>query len=259
MLSQKIRDKDGVSAAVRLPPFSSLTYSPSLTAPPLPLSLDVQACFAELASSLYARGSTLKAHLEELYAKFVSVAPPRLFFLSSSPSSHPHLASFFCLHRYGTFITRNSYFICNDPSTTEKIFQRLRYAFPSSDEDETPSVPLPHSVDPNPLVFGRDGTPFVVSRSQAAAVEARFFPSPPSLSSLSPSRPKLLTKPSLPPSFSPPFSHRPNPPSPETSVPSNPQPPSGASPSRPSEISRSDTTRPTRLRTSLICPTVEGR
>ncbi|KAL7413282.1 phosphoglucomutase 1 [Mrakia frigida] len=116
MLSQKIRDKDGVSAA---------------------------ACFAELASSLYSRGSNLKAHLEELYAK------------------------------YGTFITRNSYFICNDPSTTEKIFQRLRYAFPSSDEDETPSVPLPHSVDPNPLVFGQDGTPVVVSRSQAAVVETQ--------------------------------------------------------------------------------------
>lgn len=91
MLSQKIRDKDGVSAAVRLPAFSFLTYSPSLTAPPLPLSLDVQACFAELASSLYSRGSTLKAHLEELYAKFVSVAPPRLFFSPPLPLLTPCL------------------------------------------------------------------------------------------------------------------------------------------------------------------------
>lgn len=42
MLSQVIRDKDGVSAA---------------------------SCFAELASSLYAKGETLKSHLDDLYSK----------------------------------------------------------------------------------------------------------------------------------------------------------------------------------------------
>ena len=42
MLSEVIRDKDGVSAA---------------------------SCFSELAGSLYGRGATLKSHLDDLYAK----------------------------------------------------------------------------------------------------------------------------------------------------------------------------------------------
>ncbi|KAH7927714.1 hypothetical protein BV22DRAFT_1103519 [Leucogyrophana mollusca] len=52
--------------------------------------------FAELVATLRERGVTVKDHLEELYQK------------------------------YGYFETKNSYFICSDPSTIEKIFGRLR-------------------------------------------------------------------------------------------------------------------------------------
>eukprot|EP01061_Rhynchopus_euleeides_P001409 TRINITY_DN10999_c2_g1_i1.p1 TRINITY_DN10999_c2_g1~~TRINITY_DN10999_c2_g1_i1.p1 ORF type:complete len:319 (+),score=124.91 TRINITY_DN10999_c2_g1_i1:82-957(+) len=62
-------DKDGVSAAVAL---------------------------AELAHSLYSKGSTLLEHLQSLYAK------------------------------YGFFANNNSYFISRDPKATDKMFARLR-------------------------------------------------------------------------------------------------------------------------------------
>ncbi|KIM33579.1 hypothetical protein M408DRAFT_326264 [Serendipita vermifera MAFF 305830] len=52
--------------------------------------------FVELVTELHARGSTALQNLEELY------------------------------ERYGFFETKNSYFICNDPVTIDKIFARLR-------------------------------------------------------------------------------------------------------------------------------------
>ncbi|EPT05929.1 hypothetical protein FOMPIDRAFT_1033960 [Fomitopsis schrenkii] len=52
--------------------------------------------FAELVASLHEQGKSASQHLQELY------------------------------RRYGFFQTSNSYFICNDPPTIEKIFTRLR-------------------------------------------------------------------------------------------------------------------------------------
>ncbi|KAJ6547199.1 hypothetical protein B0H19DRAFT_257242 [Mycena capillaripes] len=52
--------------------------------------------FAELITSLTNQGKTVASYLEELY------------------------------QRYGYFQTSNSYFVCKDPSTIDKIFERLR-------------------------------------------------------------------------------------------------------------------------------------
>ncbi|KAJ7929358.1 hypothetical protein B0H13DRAFT_947180 [Mycena leptocephala] len=52
--------------------------------------------FAELVTSLHNQGKTVYSYLEELY------------------------------QRYGYFQTSNSYFVCKDPSTIDKIFERLR-------------------------------------------------------------------------------------------------------------------------------------
>lgn len=90
---------------------------------------------------LYSGGSTIKSHLEELYAKFV-LRPLR-------PASAPQLTLAYPRCRYGTFITRNSYFICRDPTVTERIFKRLRYSFPSSSPSPSPSTdasPLPRNL-----------------------------------------------------------------------------------------------------------------
>ncbi|TFK42809.1 hypothetical protein BDQ12DRAFT_624115 [Crucibulum laeve] len=57
--------------------------------------------FAELVTSLQSQGKTVSSYLKELYEK------------------------------YGYFQTSNSYFICNDPTTIDKIFERIRnYADP---------------------------------------------------------------------------------------------------------------------------------
>jgi len=52
--------------------------------------------FTELVTLLHAQGKTASSHLQELY------------------------------QRYGYFQTSNSYFICNDPATIDKIFARIR-------------------------------------------------------------------------------------------------------------------------------------
>ncbi|KAG2115516.1 hypothetical protein DEU56DRAFT_932718 [Suillus clintonianus] len=69
MFGSEIRDKDGVAATM---------------------------IFAQLAASLRARGTTVNAHLQELY------------------------------RRYGYFETSNSYFVCTDPLVIENIFQKIR-------------------------------------------------------------------------------------------------------------------------------------
>lgn len=69
MFGSEIRDKDGVAATM---------------------------VFAQLAASLRARGTTVSAHLQELY------------------------------RRYGYFETSNSYFVCADPLVTENIFRKIR-------------------------------------------------------------------------------------------------------------------------------------
>ncbi|KAG5637859.1 hypothetical protein H0H81_002898 [Sphagnurus paluster] len=58
--------------------------------------------FAELVTALHAQGKTVEAHLQELY------------------------------DRYGYFETSNSYFICTDPGTIDKIFARIRSYTPGS-------------------------------------------------------------------------------------------------------------------------------
>ncbi|KAF8326350.1 uncharacterized protein EI90DRAFT_3229921 [Cantharellus anzutake] len=63
-------------------------------------------CFAELAAHLHARGATAYDHLQSLY------------------------------DRYGYFQTSNSYFICNEPSTINRIFARLRHYNDSPDVSE---------------------------------------------------------------------------------------------------------------------------
>jgi len=52
--------------------------------------------FAELVTALHTKGKTASSHLQELY------------------------------QRYGVFQTSNSYFICNDPPTVDRIFARIR-------------------------------------------------------------------------------------------------------------------------------------
>ncbi|CCM02916.1 uncharacterized protein FIBRA_05030 [Fibroporia radiculosa] len=52
--------------------------------------------FVEMVTSLHAQGKTASSHLQELYT------------------------------RYGYFQTSNSYFICNDPLTIDKIFAKIR-------------------------------------------------------------------------------------------------------------------------------------
>jgi phosphomannomutase len=69
MFGSEIRDKDGVAATM---------------------------VFAQLAASLRARGTTVSAHLQELY------------------------------QRYGYFETSNSYFVCTDPLVIENIFRKIR-------------------------------------------------------------------------------------------------------------------------------------
>ncbi|KAG2348449.1 Phosphoglucomutase, first 3 domain-containing protein [Suillus weaverae] len=69
MFGSEIRDKDGVAATM---------------------------VFAQLAASLRARGTTVSAHLQELY------------------------------RRYGYFETSNSYFICTEPLVIENIFRKIR-------------------------------------------------------------------------------------------------------------------------------------
>lgn len=69
MFGSEIRDKDGVAATM---------------------------VFAQLAASLQARGTTVSAHLQELY------------------------------RRYGYFETSNSYFVCTDPLVIENIFRKIR-------------------------------------------------------------------------------------------------------------------------------------
>ncbi|KAG1736758.1 hypothetical protein EDB19DRAFT_1637442 [Suillus lakei] len=69
MFGSEIRDKDGVAATM---------------------------VFAQLAASLRARGTTVSAHLQELY------------------------------QRYGYFETSNSYFICTDPLVIDNIFRKIR-------------------------------------------------------------------------------------------------------------------------------------
>ncbi|KAJ7349354.1 hypothetical protein DFH08DRAFT_865203 [Mycena albidolilacea] len=63
--------------------------------------------FAELVVSLVNQGKTVQSYLEELY------------------------------QRYGYFQTSNSYFVCKDPSTIDKIFERLR----SYHSDSKPAYP----------------------------------------------------------------------------------------------------------------------
>ncbi|KAF8876038.1 hypothetical protein CPB84DRAFT_1796184 [Gymnopilus junonius] len=68
--------------------------------------------FVQLATSLYAQGRTVNDHLQNLY------------------------------QRYGYFKTRNSYFICNDPGITDKIFSHIRnYEAPLSSETSRPAYP----------------------------------------------------------------------------------------------------------------------
>jgi len=62
------------------------------------------ACFAEIAVSLAASGLSVFEFLQELY------------------------------NRYGHFKTANSYFICKDPATIDRIFARLRSYNNESDE-----------------------------------------------------------------------------------------------------------------------------
>ncbi|KZV59647.1 hypothetical protein PENSPDRAFT_678913 [Peniophora sp. CONT] len=69
MVSEEIRDKDGVSATLY---------------------------FAELVADLHKSGSDAYSYLQELYAK------------------------------YGFFQTSNSYFVCSEPATIDRIFARLR-------------------------------------------------------------------------------------------------------------------------------------
>ncbi|KAG1819614.1 uncharacterized protein BJ212DRAFT_1341994 [Suillus subaureus] len=69
MFGSEIRDKDGVAATM---------------------------VFAQLAASLRARGTTVSAHLQELY------------------------------RRYGYFETSNSYFVCTDPLVIDNIFRKIR-------------------------------------------------------------------------------------------------------------------------------------
>jgi len=66
--------------------------------------------FAELVASLRSSGRTVNGYLKELY------------------------------ERYGYFVTSNSYFVCHDPSTIDRIFSRLRNYHGSSTKDH-PSYP----------------------------------------------------------------------------------------------------------------------
>lgn len=64
--------------------------------------------FAELVTLLHHQGKTAKSYLQELYQK------------------------------YGYFETSNSYFICTDPLTIDKVFSRLRKYDPT---EHTPNYP----------------------------------------------------------------------------------------------------------------------
>ncbi|KAH9951484.1 hypothetical protein B0H21DRAFT_719155 [Amylocystis lapponica] len=66
--------------------------------------------FAELVTALRLRGKTASSHLQELY------------------------------ERYGYFQTSNSYFICNDPPTIDRIFARIRN-FDGTGTSDKPSYP----------------------------------------------------------------------------------------------------------------------
>ncbi|VDB85543.1 unnamed protein product [Peniophora sp. CBMAI 1063] len=83
MVSEEIRDKDGVSATLY---------------------------FAELVADLHKRGSDAYSYLQELYEK------------------------------YGFFQTSNSYFICSEPATIDRIFTRLR-DYDGQATKERPSYP----------------------------------------------------------------------------------------------------------------------
>ncbi|EIN07648.1 hypothetical protein PUNSTDRAFT_88245 [Punctularia strigosozonata HHB-11173 SS5] len=66
--------------------------------------------FAEMVVSLHQQGKTASSHLKELYAK------------------------------YGYFQTNNSYFLCYDPSTIDRIFARIRN-FDGSATSDKPAYP----------------------------------------------------------------------------------------------------------------------
>ncbi|KAJ7470417.1 hypothetical protein FB451DRAFT_1339920 [Mycena latifolia] len=66
--------------------------------------------FAELVTSLMKRGKTVHSYLQELY------------------------------QRYGYFQTNNSYFVCKEPQTIDKIFERLR------NYDSTVKPGYPHEI-----------------------------------------------------------------------------------------------------------------
>ncbi|KAG5735532.1 Phosphoglucomutase-2 [Termitomyces sp. T112] len=66
--------------------------------------------FAEIVTALHGQGKTVNSYLQELYG------------------------------RYGYFQTSNSYFICTDPPTIDKIFARIR-SYPSIESQAGPSYP----------------------------------------------------------------------------------------------------------------------
>ncbi|KAG9092529.1 Phosphoglucomutase-3 [Ceratobasidium sp. UAMH 11750] len=68
-------------------------------------------CFAELVSWLHARGKTATDYLDEIYTE------------------------------YGYFQTSNSYFICSQPETIDKIFARLRSFNSSASTDRISAYP----------------------------------------------------------------------------------------------------------------------
>jgi len=72
--------------------------------------------FAEMVVSLISQGKTIESHLDDLY------------------------------RRYGYFQTSNSYFICQDPPTVDKIFYRLRNYDPSHNGDSTEERNYPHEI-----------------------------------------------------------------------------------------------------------------
>jgi phosphomannomutase len=62
--------------------------------------------FARHVTNMYGRGETIESYLTSMYEMYLHVL---------------------LIHRYGYFVTENSYYICNDPSLLNSIFNKIRF------------------------------------------------------------------------------------------------------------------------------------
>jgi hypothetical protein len=86
--------------------------------------------FAQLAASLRARDTTVSAHLQELYQRwvfFITVVTTSLSWTKIWIFRGPYaLVGRRGYHLMGSEKTSNSYFVCTDPLVIEDIFRRIR-------------------------------------------------------------------------------------------------------------------------------------